>query len=56
VDVIVYGHSHQAVNYVKDGILLFNPGTATGFSYSKDHSLGILELGETIRGEIIPIE
>ena len=56
VDVIVYGHSHQAVNYVKDGILLFNPGTATGFSYSKDRSLGILELGETIRGEIIPIE
>jgi putative phosphoesterase len=56
VDVIVYGHSHRAVNHVKDGILLFNPGTATGFSYSKNHSLGILELGETIRGEIIPIE
>lgn len=56
VDVIVYGHSHRAANHVKDGILLFNPGTATGFSYSKNHSFGILELGETIRGEIIPIE
>jgi hypothetical protein len=56
VDVIVYGHSHRAANHVKDGILLFNPGTATGFSFSKDHSVGILEVGETIRGEIIPIE
>jgi hypothetical protein len=56
VDAIVYGHSHRAANHVKDGILLFNPGTATGFSFSKDHSVGILEIGETIRGEIIPIE
>ena len=55
VDVIVYGHSHRPVNHVKDGILFFNPGSATGFSYSKNHSLGILQLGETIRGEIIPI-
>jgi putative phosphoesterase len=56
VDVIVYGHSHRAANYVKEGILLFNPGTATGFSFSRNHSLGILEVGETIRGEIILIE
>jgi putative phosphoesterase len=56
VDAIVYGHSHRAANHVKDGILLFNPGTATGFSFSKEHSVGILEVGETIRGEIISIE
>jgi putative phosphoesterase len=56
VDVIVYGHSHRAANYVKEGTLLFNPGTATGFSFSRNHSVGILEVGETIRGEIIPIE
>jgi len=56
VDAIVYGHSHRAANYVKHGILFFNPGTATGFSFSRDHSIGILEVGETIRGEIIPIE
>ena len=56
VDVIVYGHSHRAANYVREGILLFNPGTATGFSSSNDHSVGILEVDETIRGEIISIE
>jgi putative phosphoesterase len=55
MDVIVYGHSHRAVNYVRDGVLLFNPGTATGFTFSEDHSLGVLELSDTIRGEIIPI-
>ena len=56
VDAIVYGHSHRAANHVKDGILFFNPGTATGFSFSKYHSVGILEVSETLRGEIIPIE
>jgi putative phosphoesterase len=56
VDVIVYGHSHRPANYVKKGILLFNPGTATGFSFSRNHSVGILELAETIRGEIIPVD
>lgn len=55
VDVIVYGHSHRALNVVKDGVLLFNPGTATGFSYAKDHSVGILELSDTLRGQIIHI-
>jgi putative phosphoesterase len=55
VDVIVYGHSHHAVNHIRDGVLVFNPGTATGFSFSDRHSLGILELGETIRGEIIEL-
>jgi putative phosphoesterase len=56
VDVIVYGHSHRAANHMKNGVLFFNPGTATGFTYSGIHSVGILELDDTIRGEIIPIE
>lgn len=53
VDIIVYGHSHIASNHVRDGILFFNPGTATGYSASGAHSIGVLELGETVRGEII---
>lgn len=55
VDVIVYGHSHKAVNHVKGGILFFNPGTATGYSSSGTHSIGMLEFGDTISGTIIPI-
>jgi len=32
VDVIVYGHSHKPVNDMVQGVLLFNPGTASGYS------------------------
>jgi len=46
VDIIVYGHSHQAQNEVKRGILFFNPGQAK-------NSFGILTIGEEVRGEII---
>ena len=55
VDVIVYGHSHIASNHVRDGVFLFNPGTATGYSASGVHSIGILELGDAVRGEIITL-
>ena len=55
VDVIVYGHSHIASNHMRDGGLLFNPGTATGYSSSGNHSIGVLELGDSVRGEIIAL-
>lgn len=55
VDVIVYGHSHQAVNHERDGILFFNPGTATGFSSVGLHTLGILSVGDHIHGKIIEL-
>jgi putative phosphoesterase len=46
VDIIVYGHSHQAQNEVKNGILFFNPGRAK-------NSFGILTIGQEVSGEII---
>ena len=55
VDVIVYGHSHRAANQMQDGVLFFNPGTATGFSHDGTHTIGVLELGDLIRGEIITL-
>jgi putative phosphoesterase len=55
VDVIVYGHSHTAANHVEGGVLLFNPGTATGYSSTGAHSLGLLVCDENIRGEIITL-
>jgi putative phosphoesterase len=55
VDAIVYGHSHHPANFVRDGVLFFNPGTATGFSSSGINSIGILELGDTIQGEIVRV-
>ena len=55
VDVIIYGHSHIAANHVREGVLLFNPGTATGYSKNGLNSIGILEVSETIQGRIIPV-
>jgi putative phosphoesterase len=53
VDAIVYGHSHYPANHIREGVLLFNPGTATGFTSSGPHTIGVLELDEAIRGKII---
>jgi uncharacterized protein len=55
VDAVVYGHSHHAANHMRNGVLYFNPGTATGYASSGIHSVGILELGDTITGQIIPL-
>jgi uncharacterized protein len=55
VDVIVYGHSHRPVNHMRDGILFFNPGTATGHSVSGIRSIGIIEIHDNIHGELIQI-
>jgi len=56
VDVIVYGHSHKPANHKKEGVLIFNPGTATGFLSSGSHTIGILDCGDTVEAHIIEIE
>jgi len=53
VDIIVFGHSHQPVNEKHGGILFFNPGSATDTIYTPQRSIGILELDEKIKAEII---
>ncbi len=53
VDVVVFGHSHRPENRQKDGVLLFNPGTAAGYTPSGFNTIGIITLDDTIRGEII---
>jgi uncharacterized protein len=55
VDVIVFGHSHSPLNEVRNGILLFNPGSATDKVYAPFNSYGILEVGERIEGKIVKI-
>jgi len=48
VDIIIFGHSHEAKNEVKNGTLFFNPGRARD-------SFGVLTIGEEVRGEIISL-
>ena len=53
LDAIIYGHSHQAKNEMRDGILLFNPGSPTDSRFAAFHSMGILTIEDTITGEIL---
>ncbi|MGO9136748.1 MAG: metallophosphoesterase family protein [Syntrophales bacterium] len=56
VDCLVYGHTHRATNAIKDGILFFNPGSATDTRFALRNTVGMLEIGDGIKGEIIELE
>jgi uncharacterized protein len=46
VDVIIYGHSHEAKDEIVRGARLFNPGRARD-------SYGLMEIGAEVRTEIV---
>ena len=56
LDCLVFGHSHFPCCELRDGILLFNPGSPTDRRRAPWHSVGILELGDTLSGRIINID
>ena len=54
--VVVYGHSHIPWNEDRNGLLLFNPGSATDRRRQERCSVGLLNIDdevENVRGEII---
>jgi len=54
VHCIVFGHSHRAKIFRRNGILYFNPGSFSPSIYSLwSRSIGILTVEEKIKGEII---
>ena len=53
VDAVVFGHSHQPVNERRDGVLFFNPGSPTDRIFAPYNSVGLLEIGDAISGQII---
>jgi len=55
VHAIIYGHSHRSANHIDKRVMFFNPGTATGFSMTGSHSIGILDVNDKINGTIIKI-
>lgn len=56
LDCLVYGHSHLPVCHMVDSILVMNPGSATDRRRAPWHSVGMLIIGDGIRGEIINID
>jgi putative phosphoesterase len=56
LDCLVYGHSHRPACYRHDGVLFFNPGSATDKRNMAYHSVGLLEIGDDIQGTIIRLD
>jgi putative phosphoesterase len=55
VHVIIYGHSHRPANHIDKGVIFFNPGTATSFSIGGSNSIGVLDIGQRVKGNIIVV-
>lgn len=55
IDCLVYGHTHHACNRVTNDVLFFNPGSAIDRRFAKRNTIGLLEIEDKIRGEIIEI-
>ncbi|MEI6438197.1 MAG: metallophosphoesterase family protein [Candidatus Omnitrophota bacterium] len=57
VDVVIFGHSHEVLNRVVDGILYFNPGSPTDTFRAPFRSYGVLEVrGDKVKGTIIKVK
>jgi len=52
-DCIVYGHTHVPSQVTRAGVLFFNPGAFGGGFVTGKRSVGVLDLGETMLGEIV---
>ena len=55
IDCLVFGHTHRPCNKVKDGVLYFNPGSATDRLFTKLNTVGILEIGDGVKGKIVEV-
>jgi putative phosphoesterase len=53
VECIVFGHSHQPLSQLRDGVILFNPGSPTDRRRQRYFSFGLLRIGETIEPELV---
>lgn len=56
VDIIIFGHSHNPINEMVDGILFFNPGSPTDTTFAPYNSYGLIELNDEINAKIIRID
>lgn len=56
LDCIVFGHSHMPCNCLHQGVLLFNPGSPTDPRSAPFASVGVLEIDENVKGQIISLD
>ncbi|MFH0935475.1 MAG: metallophosphoesterase [Candidatus Omnitrophota bacterium] len=55
VGLIIFGHSHRAMNELINGIIFFNPGSPVDKIFSDYTSYGIIEINDKIKAKIIRI-
>jgi len=56
IDVVVYGHSHMALNETISGVLRFNPGSAGPRRFDRPATIGRLRIrGRRVAGEIVTL-
>lgn len=55
VDLIIFGHSHNAFNEKIGNVIYFNPGSPTDKSFALYNSYGIIEINDKIEAKIIKI-
>lgn len=55
VDAIIFGHTHRTKNEHRNGVLYFNPGSATGTFPATAKTFGIITVGKEMRGEILRV-
>lgn len=54
-NIIIFGHSHSAINEKRGDILYFNPGSPTDKIFAIYNSYGIIEINDKIKAKIIRI-
>jgi len=55
IDLLVYGHTHNAASFTKSGVQFFNPGSPTDKRFATKNTIGILNIGNQISSQIITI-
>lgn len=55
IDCLIYGHSHKPANYWSEGVLFFNPGSASGKGFFRKSTIGIIHINLGLKGEILEI-
>ncbi len=55
INAIIFGHTHRVKNEYKNGILYFNPGSATGTFPALTKTFGIIRVEQEMNGEILRV-
>ncbi|MDP3732782.1 MAG: metallophosphoesterase family protein [Candidatus Omnitrophota bacterium] len=55
VNLIIFGHSHSALNEKRGDVIYFNPGSPTDKIFALHNSYGIIEINDKIEAKIVKI-